>query len=333
MTPQYSNTSGIPLSIAVFLATDHYDHNDDPLTISATTLIKPLRQIILSARVPEGDAMMDLASMMQSRIGTAIHSGIEIAWADPDLRDAALAALNIPKRVRQLVRVNPTADEVAANPDIIPVYMEQRLSKKVGKWTVSGKFDFVGQGRLEDFKSTTSYVVTNHTNDDKFSWQGSIYRWMGEHIITRDEMAIQFIIRDWSAARVKQDPNYPPNMYHERIIPLRSVQETDLFVKKKLAMIEKYWDAPEDEIPACTNDELARSEPVFKYYSDPTKMHSGGRSTKNFDDKATAYLHLNNAGKGAIKEVPGSVTACRYCSAFAVCTQKDALVAAGDLTL
>ena len=36
---------------------------------------------------------------------------------------------------------------------------------------------------------------------------------------------------------------------------------------------------------------------------------------------------------GVVVEQPGQVTACRYCPAFSVCSQKDALVASGDLQL
>ena len=36
----FLNETGVPLSVAVYLATDHYD--DIPDTISATTLIKPI---------------------------------------------------------------------------------------------------------------------------------------------------------------------------------------------------------------------------------------------------------------------------------------------------
>lgn len=333
MIQRYSNVSAVPLSIGVFLATDHYDHNNDPLTISATSIIKPLRQIVLGARVPETDGVVELASMMASRIGTAIHSGIELAWADDNLRNSALESLGIPARVRALVRINPTADEVKGNPDIIPVYMEQRLSKKVGKWTVSGKFDFVGQGRLEDFKSTSAYVVQKGINDEKFTMQGSIYRWMGPDIITNPNMAIQFIIKDWSRAQASQNPTYPQAAHVERILTLKPVEEIQQYVERKLTLIEKYWDAPEDEVPQCSEDELIRSDAVFKYYSDPAKANAGGRSTKNFDDKQLAYTHLAQAGKGVVKEVPGQVTACRFCPAFPVCTQKDALVAAGDLIL
>jgi hypothetical protein len=48
---KYTNNTGIGLSMAVYLATDNYDHNHDPRTISATTLIKSTKQIILGERV------------------------------------------------------------------------------------------------------------------------------------------------------------------------------------------------------------------------------------------------------------------------------------------
>lgn len=331
MNQRYSQVSAVPLSLGVFLAHDNYDHNPDPLHMSATTIIKPLRQIVLAARVPESDAVVDLASMMASRLGTAIHSGIEHAWINH--YQTAMASLGFPQHVINLVRINPTADEVAANPDIIPVYMEQRLTKKVGKWTISGKFDFIGQGRLEDFKNTSAFVVMNHTNDEKFAKQGSIYRWMGPHLITQDHMAIQFIIRDWAAARARAEQNYPQRAFVERILSLEPAGDIQIYVERKLALIERYWDAPESEVPPCSDDELQRSEAVFKYYANPDNAAKGGRSTKNFNDKPTAMAHLASAGKGVVKEVPGQVTACRFCNAFAACTQKDALVAAGDLTL
>ena len=47
---RYLNPSNVPLSLAVFLANDTYDY--EPGTISATGLMRPLRQIILSRRVP-----------------------------------------------------------------------------------------------------------------------------------------------------------------------------------------------------------------------------------------------------------------------------------------
>ena len=38
-------------------------------------------------------------------------------------------------------------------------------------------------------------------------------------------------------------------------------------------------------------------------------------------------------GENIVKEIKGGVVACRYCNAFDLCTQKDAYLASGELTL
>lgn len=57
---QYTNTTNIPLPLAVFLATDDYDYQPD--TISVTTLLKPIKQIILGRRLEKKiDLLISLA--------------------------------------------------------------------------------------------------------------------------------------------------------------------------------------------------------------------------------------------------------------------------------
>ena len=322
---KYANTSSVPLSLAVFLATDNYDHEEN--TISATSLIKPLRQIVLSARVPEDMTPLELVNLVPSRMGSAIHDAIERSWKDN--YQVALDSLGYPKRVIEKIRINPKPEELTDGQ--IPIYLEQRAHKQVGKFLISGKYDFIGDGRVEDFKSTSTFTAMNNTNDEKYIWQGSIYRWLNPQIITKDEMAIQFIFTDWSKAKAMQDPKYPQQRIQQRILPLKSIQETDAFIKRKLGQIEQYWDVPEDQIPLCTDADLWRSEPVFKYYKNREKR---ARSTKNFDNRHDAQLrYIEDGSVGIVVEQPGQVTACKYCSAFAVCSQKDALIASGDLAL
>ena len=322
---KYANTASVPLSLAVFLASDNYDH--DPNTISATSLIKPLRQIVLSARVPEDVTPIDLVNLVPSRMGSAIHDAIERSWKDN--YQIALDHLGYPKKVIEKIRINPKPEELQDGQ--IPIYLEQRAYKQVGKFLISGKYDFIGDGRVEDFKSTSTFTAMNNTNDEKYIWQGSIYRWLNPDIITKDEMAIQFIFTDWSKAKAMQDPKYPQQRIQQRILPLKSISETDAFVKRKLAQIEQYWDADEKAIPPCTDADLWRSEPVFKYYKNPEKR---SRSTKNFDNRHDAQLRFIEDGSvGIVVEQPGQVTACKYCPAFAACSQKDALIASGDLVL
>ena len=328
MQPRYANVSEVPLALAVFLASDFYDHDSTPNTISATSLLKPLRQIVLPPRIPAGEGLTNLADMMNSRMGTAIHDGIEKAWMTN--HEVAMQALGYPKQVIDKVRINPKKADLTDG--IIPIYLEQRLSRKSGKWNVTGKFDFIGEGRVQDFKSTSVWTYKNQVNNTKYTQQGSIYRWLDPEKIHQDVMDIHFIFTDWKGGVQKSDPSYPPRRFHQQTFDLMTLQDTERFISKKLGLIEQYWDAPEDEIPECDAEDLWRSEPQFKYYKsgDTTKS----RSTKNFDSRQDAVIYMSTNGNvGAIKEVPGQVTACKYCPAFAACSQKDTLIEQGDLIM
>jgi len=334
---RYINTSSVPLSMAVFLATDNYDHNAN--TISATSLIKPLRQLILGGRVPQELSLPDLTSMIASRVGTAIHDGIERSWLNN--YKVAMAALGYPQKVIDMVKINPTKEELGyyakKGIEIIPVYLEQRSTKQVGKYLVSGKFDFVGQGRLEDFKTTGTYTAMHNTNDAKYILQGSIYRWLNPTIITEDEMSIQFIFTDWSAMQARQNPNYPQHRFQQRRLKLMSIADTERFITKKLSDFDDLVDLPEGDLPLCTDDDLWRTEPVYKWYKNHSMetVATAVKSTKNFDTNLEARTHMMTIGKGAgvVVTKPGQVNACKHCPGFAACTQKDQLIAAGDLVL
>ncbi len=324
---RYANVSEVPLALAVFLASDYYDHNDDPNTISTTALLKPLRQIILPSRLEEGEGLVNLADMVSSRMGSAIHDAIEKSWVTNYIK--AMTSLGLPQKIIDQVRINPTKESLTDG--IIPIYLEQRLTKKVGNWTVTGKFDFVGEGRVQDFKSTGVFTYKKQVNATKYTQQGSIYRWLDPELITQDEMDILYIFTDWKASQAKTDPKYPPQRFHKQSFPLLSVKETQSFIERKLALITQYWDAPEEEIPECSAEDLWRSEPQFKYYKNPEKTV---RSTANFDSMSEAANRMaTEGGKGFIKEVPGQVMACKYCPAFAACSQKDQLIANGDLLM
>lgn len=338
MNQRYSNVSDVPLSLGVFLASDNYDYNDDPFVISTTSLIKPVRQLILGTRAEQtvGNRVAPaLASMMPSRLGSAIHDAIERAWLNN--HQVALEAMGVPKRVRDRVRVNPTKEYLALAEkegiDIIPVYLEQRSHKTVGKWTVSGKYDFVGDGYPEDFKTTGVYTFIMGNNTDKYRLQLSIYRWLNPEIITQDVGKIQMIFTDWSAMQARQDPRYPQQRFHELRIPLLSYAETDLYVNQRLNLIESCTNLDEHLLPLCDDEDLWRTEPKFKWYKNGDT--TAKRSTKNFDSLHDAQRHMTveGGGAGAIKEVPGEVKACHHCPGFSLCSQKDALIASGDLNV
>ena len=328
-----TNTTGISLSMAVWLAEDLYDHNDDPNTISATALIRPIKEIILSARVPVSDSVEDIAGRIASRIGTDVHTGVENAWLNSYAQ--SLSALGHPQKVIDLVRINPTDQDLQSaenrGVELIPIYMEKRSHKKVGNFTISGKYDFVSEGTLEDVKSTSTFTYVNKSNDAKYRLQGSIYRWLNPTIITEDTMLIQYVFTDWKAMLAKTDKSYPSSKVLAYPITLMPMGDTNRYVTKKVVMIDNLRDSPETDIPACTDEDLWRTKPTFKYYKNPAKRT---RSTKNFTTLHEANSRLiDDKSVGIVVEVPGEVKACRYCSAFSKCKQGNGYLASGELKL
>jgi hypothetical protein len=147
----YLNSTGVPLSVAIWLACDTYDYI--PNTISATSLIKSTRQLVLSKRVSPEDAVVDVLNVTKSRMGHAIHDSIEKAWKTDYV--ACMQALGYPQHIIDKIVINPDPETVTEAQ--IPVYMEQRAFRELDGYTISGKYDFVAEGRVEDFKSTACW--------------------------------------------------------------------------------------------------------------------------------------------------------------------------------
>lgn len=321
---KYVNNSNLPLALAVFLATDSYDYEEG--VISATSLIKPVRQLVLERRMKAledyQEPLQDISALLASRMGSAIHDGIERSWTvSPQL---ALKALGYPARVIDKIRINPEKSE----PNTIPVYLEQRAYKQIGPYKVSGKFDFVGEGMVQDFKTTGVYTYINQTNSEKYILQGSIYRWLNPTIITKEFMQIHFIFTDWSKLDSMRNGNYPQARTVSQKFKLLSYEQTDQYVRSKLRLIDELAEAHDDDIPDCSDEDLWRSATEWKYYADPQKT---SRATKRFTDKSEAYAHLQGKGKGIVKEFKGQVKACKYCKCFDICGQRKRLTTAGDL--
>jgi hypothetical protein len=323
----YTNNSGVPLPLAIWLTTDGYDHNPDPKVISATTLIKPIKQLVMASRVPEEEQVTDVSNIIYARIGTAIHTAIEEAWINN--YELAMKILGYPEHIIDRVQINPTDEEL--RPDSFPVYMEQRVSKEILGYTISGKYDLILEGTVEDYKSTGTYTYIHKSNDKKYALQGSIYRWLEPNKITSDFMNIQYVFTNWTATSPARDPKYPPTQALTYRVDLMSVSQTEKYVTDKLTQLEQLINVPESELPPCNDEDLWRDPPKYKYYKNPAKR---ARSTKNFDNPADAYLRASqDGGKGIVVEMLGTAKACRYCPAVTICKQAAGYVLDGTLKL
>ena len=312
---RFTNLHQIDISMAVWLVHDDYDFLPRERAISATALLKPTRQIILSGRVT-GEALEDISARISMRLGHAIHDSIEHAWKTGYKR--SLSLLGLPDKVIARFKINPDPKEV--QPEDIPVYIEQRGYRKLGEWVISGKLDMAVNGRLKDAKSTSVFSFIKGNKDENYRLQLSFYKWLHSDKVTDDEGDIQFVFTDWQKSMVNTIPGYPPIRIANHTVSLYSEQETETLIASKIEDLVRYQDASQDALPRCTDEELWRSEPVYKYYSDPTK--TDGRATKNFDSLIEANNHLAEKRKGVVKTVPGQVKACLYCRAFEICEQR-----------
>lgn len=319
-----NSDSNLPLSLTVWLAHDSYGYTNNPKVISATTLLKPIKSLVLS-QLPEAQRETDIASLIPSRMGTAIHEAIEVAWLDRPLE--ALTALGYPPNMIAKIVINPTL----VKPGQIPIYLEQRVNKKFEDYIITGQFDFVENGVLEDFKTTSTYNWISQSNADKYVLQGSIYRWLNPDIITEDYMYIRYIFTDWSSTKAKQDSSYPQSRIISNKYTLKSLGEIEQFIRSRLNQLKQYIGKPQEELPPCTPEELWQKPSVYKYYKNPQKKT---RSTANFDTYYEAHQKwLDDQCVGEIVTVPGEVVFCKYCNASGICNQARAYMLEGKLAL
>ena len=323
-----TNNSGISLSLAVWLINDNYDYaagKEFAEYISVTTLMRPTKQIVLARRVPPELQTEDVEDYISRGLGNSIHDSIEKAWTESYQRN--LKRLGIPDHVIDLVAINPSDEARLANPDMIPIYLEQRGYREIKGVTIGGKFDLVAEGHVEDNKSTSAYGWVFGTRDDENRLQGSLYRWIDAARevprITEDFIRVNYIFTDWQKAQARQNPKYPQKRVEHKDIKLLSLTDTELYVKAKLHDIRQNLNKPEAEMVECSDEDLWRSEPSYKYYSDPEKAKDpSARSTKNFDTLVEANAFKAEKGKGVVVTKPGEVKRCPYCPAYNICEQR-----------
>jgi hypothetical protein len=326
----YSNKHFIPLPMAVWLADETYEPHAANV-ISATSLQKPLRALVLERRLSmEGE--IELMDLVPSRLGTAVHSAVETSWKRN--YGQALKALGYTEEFIERIRINPQEIQMLGEENLIPVYLEQRKSMEMEGVVISGQFDMVIDGQLYDFKTTQSYTLVSGGNNRDYQLQGSIYRMLNPEIITGWSVKLLFLVTDWSRYRAMAEEGrngpYPDQRIVEKELPLLSIAETKRYIRERVRKMRDLLDVPQEELPECTPQELWQEPSKWAVYKNPENT---GKATRVFDNQQDAYIWnaQSTAGKGMIVERPAVVRRCGYCNARSICEQADSLAAQGLL--
>ena len=347
-----TNINGVGLSVAVLLAHDNYDYDNRKNAISATTLLKSVKQVALQVQVKEagGESLdIDVTDLVASRTGSATHDALEHVWLKGHYK-SAMRSLGYQKDIIEAIKVNPASDELVKGD--IPVYVEIRGEIEVDGTIITGKFDFVGDGKLEDLKNTIEWVVVKTLKELKgyrsimdskepmmrkieliysscpkvfaYIMQGSIYRLIHGDIITKKYMSIQFIIKDFKKYNSNKDdyPNMNPYELKLDLFPTKDVLE---WIRIRVAKIKASALMEQKDMKPCTKSELWSDPSKWKYFTKPDSK----RAYRAFDNPEDAYEMCESRGSGIVKEVIGKPKACLYCANRFVCEQAAGYIRQG----
>lgn len=235
-----TNEHNIDLPIAVWLLQDGYYSGADVAPegelLSVTTLLKPTRRLILERLVDSQTETLDVADLIASRMGHGLHDSIERSWSEGNWRKA-MKRLHYSDEVIDRVKINP--DPATVKKGDIPIYLEKRGFKKVDGIILTGQLDFSIAGAYRDVKSTSTFSYTSGSKDEDYILQGSMYRYIMPDLIWKPKMRIEFIFTDWAKYRARADSSYPQARVTHKEFPLMTHQETEDWIKAKLADIRE----------------------------------------------------------------------------------------------
>ena len=210
--------------------------------LSSSSMNSDIRYLVLSKRCPT-------TTSIATRLGTAVHTQIELMIQDPEGRKLLKKGRGYSDNVINNMVVNP---EVVL-PHQFPIYQEQRRTSSVNGINISGQFDLVWNGVLEDFKTVGTYSYVNF-DPNKYKMQGSVYKWLFPDLIKADYMLLSMIFKDWRTDQsVKIE--YPSEPEYSFKVPLYSVEETQRFLEQKTKEYLEYMDKNENELPICSDEQ------------------------------------------------------------------------------
>lgn len=295
MTIKFTNRYGLPKYLEDWLKADDYDHNSDEFTLSATTLMKPIRANILTKRYTD-ELEMDVSDLISSKVGNSIHNSIE--------------QINTPN-----------------------VNKEQRTTKKITigdvTYTISGKYDILvmedHQVTIRDIKTTSVWTFIHGGKDEDYQRQLSIYRWLLSDEYTVNPIAyIDFVFTDWQSAKAKIDKDYPPLRIKAGYpIKLMSLEEVESYIISRVKDFHTYKNVEDNDLPKCTKEELWATDDTFAVMKPGAK-----RALRVLDShkEARAYISENALTGANIQIREGKAKRCKYCAAAPFCSQFSELL-------
>lgn len=275
-----TNKANLP---APFVKMAESDYEATPKRYSVTTLLKPVREILLRRR-HDKEIEQDCSDMVWLLFGQAVHSILE-KYSDGETEFAE---------------------------EFMTVELENG-------YTVSGKIDLydMKSKTVVDYKTASVWKVMFKDFED-WRKQGLMYAWLlRKNGLPCEKIEFYAILKDHSKTDAKYKPDYPQNPVYPVTFKVtdKDIAEIDEFINDKINELIKYEDKPDNELPLCSAEDRWNS-------GDKYAVMKKGRKTalRVLDslEEAEEYK-ANNGGdyieirKGVDKRCEQYCLCCKHC--------------------
>lgn len=275
-----TNKLNLPKELVSAVTTEK--HNEAG-SYSATTLIRGVKEILLTDRHWD-EIEVDASDSIFALFGSACHSLLEKQEGEG--------------------------------------FKEESFETMVDGIKITGKIDLYDMinGIVEDYKTASIWKVIYQSFDD-YKKQGLIYLWLlKSEKLPAKKMKFYSLLKDYSKSKARFDANYPKSPVHvyEYIPSDSDLKEIDDFIRSKVAMLKKYINVADDDIPPCTAEERWASDNKYAVMKEGRKS-----AVKVCDSKQEAekYIKENNLdARHSIQERLGESKKCLdYCNCCEFC--------------
>jgi len=284
-----TNKHNLPKGIFNAIVNDTYDGPSlGSEKLSVTTLINPPRIHFLKKR-HWAKLTEDAGDSLWRLLGSAVHAVLERAESKNNI-------------------------------------VEERLEKTVDGVVISGKMDVMDETMIEDYKITSVWqFIHNQDGKKEHVAQLNILRWLAVDIFPKiSKLAINLILRDWSAGKAKSTPGFPPIPFVSIEAPVWGDGQTIDYVRERVALFKAAASLPDDKLPECSAEDVWERPTIYAVMKD-----GGKRSTKNCATLAEAQA-LVGPKMHVETRVGGRIRCAEYCIVSHLCNQyQDWLAANG----
>lgn len=300
---KFTNKSNLSQEHAIFAAYHSLLYSGNPPRegkLSTTTIIGPVRKAILAILYPD-TGIQDVAELMASAKGTAMHNGLT----------AALIAHNSGYRC------------------------EQRIERVVNGWKISGEFDVLTPDlQIKDLKYVSNYNIKQLIEDKeklqpewtleemyinvptyfKFVAQLSIYRYLENNQDIKSYGSILFSLNngsDMGKYTIDQEITFP----------LRPMEEIEEFLHDRVQQVKDHL--ANGTIPLCSDVERGYRPGEWKLQrmGSTGKMATVRGSKCGSEAELTEFIRTNGKPGDIKVAIPAKYSLCEYCKYKQICDQ------------